>query len=181
MGATEAEALFEEQGNELDQAHALVVMAEVSALDKKSDEAVDLANRALDLARALNDIQVEDRAIKVIDDIVGKPKQQEVVQQQQFFIEEQTFQSVAQAPVKSGMDPAYVKEIVSKTVLASLATDEEVHEDSPLMETGMDSLTSVAFRNGLNSQLGMNLPAALMFDYPSQRAIVDHIIEISRG
>jgi len=26
----------------------------------------------------------------------------------------------------------------------------------------------------------MNLPAALMFDYPSQRAIIDHIVEMSK-
>merc|ERR1712190_617698 len=95
--------------------------------------------------------------------------------------EPQAEESAAAAPAKKGLDPAHVKDIVSKTVLASLATDDEVHEDSPLMETGMDSLTSVSFRNGLNQRLGMNLPAALMFDYPSQRAIVDHVIEVSQG
>jgi len=180
--ATEAEALFQELGDELEQAHALVIMAEVSAMEKKNDEAVDLANRSLELARAVGDTQVEDRALKVIDGILGKPKLA-AQPQEQFYIEAapQAYESVAQAPAKQGLDPAYVKEIVGKTVAASLATDEEVHEDSPLMETGMDSLTSVSFRNGLNQQLGMNLPAALMFDYPSQRAIVDHVIEMSRS
>merc|ERR1712217_379128 len=81
---------------------------------------------------------------------------------------------------KKGMDPEHVRQIVNSTALGSLATDEEIHIDSPLMESGMDSLSSVAFRNSLNQQLGMNLPAALMFDYPSQRAIIDHVVEQSK-
>jgi len=184
--ATEAEEIYQELGYETEQAHVLVIMAEVLAHLKKNEEAVDTATRALELSRAVQDWMVEDRAITVIDSIKGKQQAAAAAPQQdavQFQIEAQpnAAESV-QAPAKKGLDPAWVKDIVNKTVLASLAADEdEVHEDSPLMETGMDSLTSVSFRNGLNQQLGMNLPAALMFDYPSQRAIVDHVIEVSQG
>merc|ERR1719188_881887 len=82
---------------------------------------------------------------------------------------------------KQGMDPAYVSQVVAECVKATvLAEEDEIHLDSPLMEMGMDSLSSVGFRNALNSAVGMNLPAALMFAYPSQRAIVDHIVEQSK-
>jgi len=180
--ATEAEVLFQEMGDEVEQVHALVIQAEVHAMLKNNDEAIECATTAMNLAKTLGDTQVEDRAYTVIDNIRGKPQQTQVVatQQAQFQVEDAPAAS-AQVAAKKGLDPEWVKDIVSKTILASVATDDdEIHEDSPLMEVGMDSLSSVSFRNGLNQQLGLNLPAALMFDYPSQRAIVDHVLELSR-
>ena len=59
----------------------------------------------------------------------------------------------------------------------------EVHLDTPLMESGLDSLSAVAFRNELSKTFqGIGaLPAALMFDYPSVRAITEHIVDRSKG
>lgn len=182
--ATEAEALFQEIGDEQEQVHALVLVAEIYALQKNKDEAIEAAQRAMDLARLLGDVQVESRCQAVIDAMTVKAAP--VAQQAalpSFVMQAQPEQAdsaaVAQAP---GLDAEWVMETIHKVVTQSLSDDDvEVYADNPLMEMGMDSLTAVAFRNGLNGALGMNLPAALMFDYPSMRSICDHVVESSRG
>ena len=52
-----------------------------------------------------------------------------------------------------------------------------------MLGPGLDSLSAVAFRNELSRQFeGVGtLPAALMFDYPSARAIAEHLVDRSKG
>lgn len=181
--AAEAQALFAELGDAAEEAHSLIIMAEIYAEDGKDDQAVEFANKGLTLARQVGDYGLEDRAITVVNDIIGKKAQPEQKSQQQieYQAEAAVSTTAVAAPAKQGLDPEWVKETVTKMIQQSLAGDEEVHEDSPLLEAGMDSLTSVSFRNGLNQTLGMNLPAALMFDYPSMRAITAHVVEVSQS
>merc|ERR1719163_1073750 len=69
-------------------------------------------------------------------------------------------------------------------VLKELA-DEELAFDDPLMDSGMDSLSAVTFRDKLNKQTGMKLPGTLMFDHPTladvAQLIVDQSVEASGG
>jgi len=48
-------------------------------------------------------------------------------------------------------------------------------------EAGMDSLSAVEFRNRLQREFQMNLPAALMFDHPSITALTQHLVEESKA
>lgn len=50
-----------------------------------------------------------------------------------------------------------------------------VHEDAPLMEEGLDSLSAVELGNALQDAVGIPMPATLVFDYPSATAIVAYI------
>lgn len=83
---------------------------------------------------------------------------------------------------KAGLDPEAVQEIVKKVALQSLSDmeEDEFHGDTALMDAGMDSLSSVAFRNQLAAELGMKMPASLMFDFPNMRLIVDMVVEESK-
>lgn len=156
-----------------------------SMMDKEKVEA--LATRALECAKLGAELEAETRASEILEEVysswntvamVSAPTDTHVVTQDA----PAGVPPVALEKAKSGLDPEWVQRVIAETVSQAIAADgdeEELHLDSPLMENGLDSLASVAFRNALNQQFGMNLPAALMFDYPSQRAIVDRVVELS--
>jgi acyl carrier protein len=50
-----------------------------------------------------------------------------------------------------------------------------VAPDAPLMAAGLDSLGAVELRSSLEARLRLSLPATLVFDYPTQAALVDHL------
>jgi acyl carrier protein len=57
------------------------------------------------------------------------------------------------------------------------ADGQAVDADRSFNDLGFDSLTAVEFRNGLNAATGLRLPAALIFDHPSVRAVTNHLLE----
>jgi len=83
------------------------------------------------------------------------------------------------AVVKKGLDLAQVENLISAALQSMVGTDEEVPPDTPLMDSGLDSLSSVQFRNDLQKQTGLSLPASIMFDYPTQRSLADRLVELS--
>jgi len=181
-GANQAIELFRELKSKEGEVGATALVAEIYYGAGQNDKAVDIASKAVAMAQKIKDTVAENRATDLINQIQGVPQ----YGMMEFYgggmdmaaAESGGGEAVAE---KKGLELEYVKGIVAQTAMGALATDEEIHLDSPLMESGMDSLSSVAFRNSLNQQLGMNLPAALMFDYPSQRAICDHVVEASKA
>ncbi|MFE2948798.1 SDR family NAD(P)-dependent oxidoreductase [Embleya sp. NPDC059267] len=51
-----------------------------------------------------------------------------------------------------------------------------VRPEQNLHEAGFDSLTAVEFRNRLAAATDLRLPATLTYDYPSPRAITEHVL-----
>jgi acyl carrier protein len=50
-----------------------------------------------------------------------------------------------------------------------------VAPDAPLMASGLDSLGAVELRSSLEARLQLQLPATLVFDFPTQAALVSHL------
>lgn len=70
-----------------------------------------------------------------------------------------------------GMDEAALKNLLQR-LAGEVAGSGGVEEDTPLMESGMDSLAAVEFRNRLANEVPqVQLPNTLIFDYPSISAI----------
>lgn len=71
------------------------------------------------------------------------------------------------------VDTAQVKERVQTAV--QLILGQQILDDQPLMEAGLDSLGSVELRNALQESLNVQLNDTLVFDYPTVDALAAHL------
>merc|ERR1719188_1396536 len=78
-----------------------------------------------------------------------------------------------------GLNPDDVMQTVVAMAREAVGVEDGVYLDSPLMDSGMDSLTAVSFRNGLQQSLNVKLPSSLMFDYPTMKEVANRIVELS--
>merc|ERR1712151_1295715 len=89
--------------------------------------------------------------------------------------------AAAAPPKPRGLDPAVVKHKVLDMVKNVISSDDEIETDSPFMEAGMDSLSSVELVSQVAKEFQMALSPALIFDFPTVRMMVDHIVDESKA
>ena len=86
---------------------------------------------------------------------------------------------VARPPASSARDRERLFNLVRDSLAAVL--DCETHEIDPdalFSEMGFDSLVGVEFRNKINEGTGLELSAAMAYDYPTPAALVDHLVTL---
>jgi NAD(P)-dependent dehydrogenase (short-subunit alcohol dehydrogenase family)/acyl carrier protein len=110
----------------------------------------------------------------VIRDMQGRTKSTEAPKEKQVDLRLQLEQ--ASVNKRQPLLIAYIQSQVSKVL--GLASGQEVNEDRPLSELGLDSLMAVEVRNILGSNLNLKraLPATLVFDYPTVSAIASYLM-----
>merc|ERR1712151_971491 len=176
--ADEAAPIFTQLGDKGGELACVILHAEVYTLKGDTEKARALANKALADAKANGDQLAEFRLYNVMQRLQkDAPRTQ---QTQAAAAPAQAAQATAVAK-KPGLDPAATQKLVMNIVANAVGDDDDIHLDSPLMDSGLDSLSSVAFRNDLQKAVGFNLGAALIFDYPTPRLIVDFLVESSQS
>jgi acyl carrier protein len=185
--AEQAEKLFKENEDDVGVATAVVLQANVLYHQGKHAEAKTKAEKGLDLAERAGAADLAAEAADILEaniEMMPKGAAVAVVAAVEDVADAGPTPDVGAAsiaaPAKTGLDPEVVLEQVKKVAEMSLA-EGDVEADTALMDAGLDSLASVAFRNSLQSELKMNMPASLMFDYPNIRQITDFIVEKSQG
>lgn len=185
--AVEAQELLHEVNDRKQEAMAMAYHAEALLALKKKEEAASIAERAHWLAKSSGNLVAEAYAAQVHNAVFAEERQIAQAQapllqvQDDSSVAAEAGQSVAVPEKKPALILQDVIDIIHKHALeATGGGDEEVFNDSSLMDAGMDSLSSVAFRNTLQRALpGINLPASLMFDYPTINQISDYVVEES--
>jgi acyl carrier protein len=78
-----------------------------------------------------------------------------------------------------GDQHSLVLEVVRAQAAAVLGHEgsDSIAADTPFKDIGFDSLSIMEFRNQLARATGLRLPATLVFDYPSARALAGFIHE----
>eukprot|EP00930_Biecheleria_cincta_P069315 TRINITY_DN5706_c0_g1_i1.p1 TRINITY_DN5706_c0_g1~~TRINITY_DN5706_c0_g1_i1.p1 ORF type:complete len:1047 (+),score=293.11 TRINITY_DN5706_c0_g1_i1:111-3251(+) len=83
--------------------------------------------------------------------------------------------AVAKNMPYAGPSPTEIIEMVKDTAL-SLIGVETLDDDEPLMDAGLDSLAAVEFGSAISKDfVGLEMPATLMFDYPSVKSLTAFI------
>eukprot|EP00971_Amphidinium_carterae_P189971 3771114-Amphidinium_carterae.1 len=54
---------------------------------------------------------------------------------------------------------------------------DSIDTDSPLMDSGMDSLSSLDFRAKLSKEFSLQMPSTMVFEYPSISKLADFLVE----
>jgi len=176
----QAEGLFKLCRDAKGEAGSLALNATLLLDLGQKDAASDTARKALQLAQASGNFDAQASAELTMN-----------------AIEEPDVGGTVPAPVVAGtvvaatapvlessarvLDPHTVKRTLMRLVKDVAATDEEIEADAALMESGVDSLSSVTLVGEVTNAFGINVSPQLVFDYPTVREIVDHLVEESRG
>eukprot|EP00438_Fugacium_kawagutii_P023260 Skav204764 [mRNA] locus=scaffold1013:337689:342115:+ [translate_table: standard] len=177
--ANEALRISEESSDRRGQAAALVTIGEIYSMNGKKDEAKKFAHKSLDIAQKIKDPQSEDAALQLLEHLEGKGKgkQDDFVEETGAPMAGDVGASQAESelgPYKGPTVDALIPRI--NEIAMQLVQTDDLHQDSPLMDAGLDSLSMV--RNALQQHFpGVPMPASLIFDNPSVRALSVNIHE----
>eukprot|EP00913_Durusdinium_trenchii_P015999 g15036.t1 len=153
----EAAAIFEEMDHYQALGRCMLLSGNIKhALGQVEQGEADVEKADL-IAKDIGDHQLADEVLSFRKALEEKKKEQERAAQAQ--IEQPQLvapapgqpaaaapvvESVAAPPEQKGLDPVYVRKQLAAMVKDAIASDEELELDSPFMDAGMDSLSSVA-------------------------------------
>jgi tetratricopeptide (TPR) repeat protein/acyl carrier protein len=191
----EALALFETLGSQSGEARCLILRGNLDVIMGNQEKAIDTLGKAMATARSCGDTFSEYDAAQLISVIEFRQQQAMQQFQQQMVPTQRTAEQLMApqggaeldaAPASSvsaepkGLDPAFVRKQLMAFSKDVIASDEDLELDSPFMEAGMDSLSSVSLMSMVAKEFQMALSPSLVFDFPTIRSLEAHLVEESK-
>jgi len=96
-------------------------------------------------------------------------------------VTKQSESAVAEVAKPKGLDAMATRMKVIDLVKQVVTDDEGADNDTPFMEAGIDSLGSVQLVTDIGKEFRMSLAPSVVFDYPTARALSDHLVQESLG
>jgi acyl carrier protein len=187
--AKEAMNTFESIKDEKGRAHAQVLMADVYLASGQNEEAKEYAEEVLNFAQSSPEtLDLQKSAQGVLDRLAAKSRQArgrpggrtKIVRQKVKKWRKKDGSGGGGAAASMKMDVAAVSAKVVNLVRNVLTDDEDIEQDVPFMEAGVDSLGSVQLVTDVGKEFKMALAPSVVFDFPSIRALSDHLaVELS--
>lgn len=145
----------------------------------KVDSAVDVIKQGISLFKKHNDQDGLESARELLGKIQGAKEVAPVVGATPIAASTET-STAAKPAFEVALDKPDMDMIESKIKYAvgnaiGGADPDSVEVDVPLLELGLDSLSSLELRNQLQKDFGLKLNAQLVFDYPTVQALSDNI------
>lgn len=162
---------------------AYILCGEIRIENGDLSGAQEILEQAQDIAQRCNEEELGKQAeallerTKIKAPVAVQQIEDEVAVAKEETVSQVAASSVAAAPAKKGLDPVVVRKTVMKLVQDAIADDGELEVDSPFMEAGMDSLSSVSLTSMLAKEFGMAMSPSLVFDFPNVRALEEHLIQ----
>lgn len=171
--AIEAAECFERSGDVQSETHTTLLIAQVHSRNGDRDKAEEVARSTLVKFEELKDKNGMQMTQSLLSQLSGQKSQS---RQQDAEVEQKEVSAAAKTPTLSA---EAVRDKIMAIAKQALSDEDVITDDTPLMDSGMDSLSSVSFRNEVQDVFKAKLPASLVFDYPSVGAITAHVLSIA--
>ncbi|WP_159843627.1 type I polyketide synthase [Nocardia sp. CY41] len=119
-----------------------------------------------DGARALRSLLSAEGVVAVFPAVTEAPAQAESIAE------------VHAQDARPPSEPADLLELVRGHAMTALGRTTAISERTPLRELGLDSMMAVELRDALSADLGVRLPATLLFDHPTVAAVSEEIARL---
>jgi len=191
QAAETALSLFQDVGDKAGQAHAifLTASADLQSGERAAAAAEDL-RRALALAQEAKDEQLIASIREQLERLAGSagsraaaaasaaaPVMADSAAEAAAAASQQQAGGGGAAELYTAPDPDIVKSFIINLVQNMTGSADEVDGDTPLMESGIDSLASVELRTQLQQEFRLNLPSTVMFNYPTITTMTQLLVD----
>jgi len=166
----------------LSEMYARGLLVQICLQEKDVKSAKENLKDVQGLAEELGDPQAKAMADQLKELVLGSGVQEAVPQAAAVAAPTQDFGGVSSAATSEDLayiapDPLTIKTHIIAMVKNMVGGGDEVDGDTPLMESGVDSLASVELRTQLQGEFKVNLPSTVMFNYPTIEGLTGLLVD----
>jgi len=175
--------ISETANDRLTEMYAKQLQVQIFLQEQKMGDAQSLLKEVQEIAKELGDPQAKTMADQLKDLVMGSGGGEAAVPVQ-VAAPTQASTAASSDPSAPAEEAAFVapdEGLMKSHIIAMVKNmtggDEEVDGDTPLMESGVDSLASVELRTQLQQEFKVSLPSTVMFNYPTIGGITGLLVE----